>query len=191
MKNIEEERRLFYVGVTRPRKQLYFVSNCKELPLSRFIEEVREDITIENNTNVKESMFFNYNDENTTKQKYSVIDLIDIMKDVDIKKITDEKIVPTDVVICKIYDVELKFNAAIKKHNLESEFGEFCDRLLTRNIIIQQGNEIDDSDTKFIINGIDLSKEEMEISNKYKLEKLLLKYNYDNIGIYHIFFVDE
>ena len=41
IKNIEEERRLFYVAITRSKKYLLFVSSINEFPLSVFIDEVR------------------------------------------------------------------------------------------------------------------------------------------------------
>ena len=38
IKNIEEERRLFYVGTTRAKIHLEFIANLSELPLSVFIK---------------------------------------------------------------------------------------------------------------------------------------------------------
>lgn len=47
--DIEEERRMFYVGMTRAKKNLHLFSvkqlNQKDADISRFIAEARENVT--------------------------------------------------------------------------------------------------------------------------------------------------
>ena len=193
IKNIEEERRLFYVGITRAKSYLYFVTNPKELPVTRFIEEVFDNhISYEdnfenhtgNNKLNKESLF-GKDDHNNPKLKYGVTEIIKLLQGEQIKEMRTLGLIPNNnPVITDIFDKKLEYNEQIRTNYFESDFGEFCDRLLTRYIITQELNKSDksdirDLDTECIINGIDLTKEEMEIYNKYNLESISLQFLFD------------
>lgn len=190
IKNIEEERRLFYVGVTRAKTYLYFVTNPKELPVTRFIEEVFDDHigndNFENHTDnnkLNQESLFGKDDHNNPKLKYGVTEIIKLLQGEQIKEMRSLGLIPNSVPkTTDLFDKKLDVNEQIKTNYFESDFGEFCDRLLTRYIMtkdIDDKSEIRDLDTECIINGIDLTKEEMEIYNKYNLESISLQFLFD------------
>jgi DNA polymerase III epsilon subunit-like protein len=182
--NIEEERRLFYVGVTRAKTYLYFTCNTKELPMSRFIDEVYDHIRIVNRTDDKSyeersNIFFKIND-NYLRDKYSVTDTIKLLRNHDYEYLRENNYIPTtEVKKTKLYTNDLSFNKKIKEYNFESDFGEFCDRVITRLIMKDSTEKIHDPHVEQILTIIYLEKNEMEICNKYKLNMILKAHNYN------------
>lgn len=183
IKNIEEERRLFYVGITRAKNYLYFSANASEVPLTRFIEEIYEDyVIVENHTKIKDECLFGSNDKNDPKKEYGVTEIIKLLQGEqleemryldlipDIRPIETEPLAKDNVMMEK-----LTFNSQIKDNYFESDFGEFCDRLMTRYIMIDNKQELQDIDTEYIINGVNLTEDEMVIYNDYDLENLFIK----------------
>lgn len=49
--NIEEERRLFYVAITRAKTHLHFVTSMSDIPVSRFVESILSHLKINRFTN--------------------------------------------------------------------------------------------------------------------------------------------
>jgi DNA polymerase III epsilon subunit-like protein len=149
--NIEEERRLFYVAITRPRRSLYFVSNNDELPVSRFVQEVDEHVSIVDfrtsssspspsspSPNPKQKPIFGTTNRNRTKDHYGVTDVVRLLQGDDIRQMRLMKLIPdlSKIVTTTLFEEKLTFNSRIREHSLESDFGEFCDRLITRNIVL-------------------------------------------------------
>ena len=188
IKNIEEERRLFYVGITRAKTFLYFVTNTKEIPITRFIQEIFDDHVHYNYNNNKSNLskqdIFGHDDNNNPKLKYSVTEIIKLLQGEQLREMRTLNLIPnTAPTVTSLFDNVLDFNDQIKLNYFESDFGEFCDRLLTRYIMIKQELKLDlelrDLDTECVINGIDLTKEEMEVYNKYNIEGISLQYLYE------------
>ena len=178
LENIDEERRLFYVAVTRAKHRLYFPVNSTEIPLSRFFGEISNELKYINRVdnpdydNIKD-VIGSYN-EDKTRTYYSVSDLIKMLKPnnfLDLRKMNLLCDNEREEII--LFNEELEFNNHITQNNFESDFGEFCDRLITHKINNSNNIVTLDSYAEEILNTIYLSKDEMELLKKYKIERLL------------------
>jgi DNA polymerase III epsilon subunit-like protein len=179
IKNIEEERRLFYVAITRCKKHLHFISQPSEFPLSIFLKECINHIEIKNNTNKKLEDFLGGNDTETyTKKIYGVNELISLLNENDLEKLRNKNLIPNIFPEINIaYENKLTFTEDIKKNAFEPDLGEFCDRYITRNIIKNFNIDFIDIDTEQIIRDNIHSKDKMIIDlltkdiNNFNLEK--------------------
>ncbi|ATZ81100.1 Uvr helicase/DDEDDh 3'-5' exonuclease [Bodo saltans virus] len=183
IQNIEEERRLFYVGTTRAKKSLYFLSSIKEIPLTRFIHEIIDNNVIEIN-NRTDINLFDYNDKNHLINTYSVTGLITSLNGEMMNNMKENDIIPYEIKdknITNIFNSTIEYNSEIIDKNLEAEFGIFCDLVFTRNIMLHTEQKIEDKNTLWILNGIELSDVEMEIYNKYDLKTSQDPMKYYNI----------
>jgi hypothetical protein len=177
IKNIEEERRLFYVAITRPKNDLIFMGSSSDIPVSRFIKELdKKYIEYELETSKD---IFGTNDKNIPKLKYSVTELIVLLQGKDINELRELNLALTNGREERLlFDEMLDVNDDIKENFFESDFGEFNDKLITREIMLTNGEIIRDIDTELLINGINLTEKEMEVYQKYELEKIILSKNY-------------
>jgi len=88
IKNIEEERRLFYVAITRCKKHLRFVSHPSDFPLSIFLKECIDHIKVINYSNNKLQDYLGGNDIITcTKKIYGVNELISLLNENDLENL--------------------------------------------------------------------------------------------------------
>jgi len=165
IKNIEEERRLFYVGSTRAKTHLEFIANSTELPLSVFIKECQEHIDVKNNTKKVLNDYLGGSDvDNYTKKIYGVNELIGMLNEYDLDNLRNNNTLPNvhpEVEI--ICENSLSFTETIKKNAFEPDVGEFCDRYITRNIINNLNIDFTDVDTEEII----------ELPNSKRLQRKL------------------
>jgi DNA polymerase III epsilon subunit-like protein len=179
IKNIEEERRLFYVGVTRAKNRLYLMSTHSEIPISCFIKENVDYIKmVYNPENSKPSFdIFETKDENTIKQKYSVTDIVLLLNTEVIDEmrtnnfIIDFDIECTDLITSLDLDNKIEFSEEIKKGGYEPDFGEFVDRYITRQLIINKNILFKDNDTLIIINEENKDKQNIYPSHFLKILK--------------------
>lgn len=174
IKNIEEERRLFYVGVTRAKSKLYFVASKKDLPLTRFIQEIDEKELFEHKNKINQKDIYGVNDNNFAINSYGVTEIIMSLSGDEMNTMKNEKLIFDEIKntdIEDIYSKKILFNDKISNMYLESDFGIYCDYVLTRKIMINSKQEIKDEYTLWIINGCELEDDEMEIYNMYNLQK--------------------
>ena len=181
IKNIEEERRLFYVGVSRAKKSLFLMATRSEIPISVFIKENKNFVKIIYNPKSSKPKFdiFDAKDDNLIKQEYSINDLVLLLNTENIEEMRKNGII-TDLnpSISNIFiDLDLdndkiEYTKEIKTGAYEPDFGEFVDRYITRDIIINTKKKFVDSDTTTILNATILTNEEMEIYNKNKINNL-------------------
>ena len=153
IKNIEEERRLFYVGITRCKKNLLFISHKTEFPLSIFLQESINFIDIFNKSNIKIKNYFgNNNSQITIKKTYGVNEIIGLLNETDLENIRNLDLLPNVLPepIIK-YNNKINFTENIKQNSLEAELGEYCDRYITRGIMSNLDINFIDVDTEFII----------------------------------------
>jgi DNA polymerase III epsilon subunit-like protein len=176
IKNIEEERRLFYVGVTRAKNNLFLMATHSEIPISIFIKENRDYVKIVHNPKSSKPTIdiFDIKDENMIKQEYSVTDLVLLLNTENIDEmrknnfIEDLKPDISEIFVDLDLDIEkIEFIPEIKTGSYEADFGEFVDRYITREIIINSNKEFKDNDTLMILNATVLNNDEMEIYNKF------------------------
>lgn len=174
IKNIEEERRLFYVGVTRAKNNLYFVASKKDLPLTRFMEEIDDKNIFKHKNQINYDDIYGSNDKNFSLNAYGVTDIIMSLSGDEMKQMKKEKIIFEEIDndnIIDLYSEKLVFNGKISEKYLEADFGIFCDCVITRKIMINSNQEIKDESTLWILNGIELEDEEIEFYNIYNLQK--------------------
>jgi len=185
LKNIEEERRLFYVGITRAKRKLYLMATHSEIPISCFIKEnlsfikiIYNPVFTKPNINI-----FNCKNENIIKEDYSVKDLILLLNTENIDEMRQNNFLldiqpeTSDIFINLELEDKINYTQEIKKGSYEPDFGEFVDRYITRDIMINSKQEFKDNDVLMILNAIILTPEEMEIFNKYQLNPNLKNIN--------------
>ena len=184
IKNIEEERRLFYVGITRAKNYLYLVANICEIPISIFIEEIYENLTkIRYHLDRKYSNneLFERTESNTIiKESYGITELITLLKPDDFDVLRKSfLIIESDPEVIQLIQSnsfdEYKFVEKIKSGAYEADFGEFCDRYITRQLMIVNSNKFVDSDTEFILGCKEIIDEDMGLVNLLRTNKNLLK----------------
>jgi DNA polymerase III epsilon subunit-like protein len=180
IKNIEEERRLFYVAITRAREKLYLMASLTEVPLSIFIKEIHEDILLKENNikNYNKKDLFDFDDENVLIQKYGVTDLIELLKPNDYSYLRNNKLILDETPqITQMYQDKIEFSKKIIQGGFEADFGEFCDKYITRGIIKKQKEEFKDNNVKRFLDTIELENNEIIFYNLYKkMESLIKKY---------------
>jgi DNA polymerase III epsilon subunit-like protein len=175
IKNIEEERRLFYVGITRAKRYLYMVSSIQEIPLSVFLKETQSHFTIiyyRTEKKYKRKELFNSSDtESTLKLVYGVNELIGSLQSEDYTNLRAEQLVlEKEPEVKKIFETKLVWTNNVKKGAIEADVGEYTDRYITRGICVKLDLDFIDIDTEFIINQ-DLTQvrfEELEPSQNTK-----------------------
>ena len=185
IKNIEEERRLFYVGCTRAKNRLYLMALHSEIPISCFIKENLDFIKIVYNPKYYKPSedIFDYKDDSTIKEEYTVNDLILLLNTETIDEMRKNKfIIDFDIDVTTLIssldlESDIKYTEEIKKGAYEPDFGEFVDRYITRQLIINSKQEFKDIDCLSILNAIILDNNEMEVYNKYKLQNIVLDLN--------------
>jgi DNA polymerase III epsilon subunit-like protein len=183
IKNVEEERRLFYVASTRAKRYLHFVTDAKELSFSRFIGEVLDHIQIVKKTPNKivrdkdnRKMFIG-NDENKHQESFSVNDVVELMSGRRIDQLRQLKLIPTSPINKNqiFTDTPLCFSDNIKINGFESDYGIYCDYYITRQLQIDNNQEIDDIYVKRILSNFRLSDDEKFLYDKYNLKMCLIE----------------
>lgn len=185
IKNIEEERRLFYVGVTRAKTLLYLVANEKEIPISIFVSEVYDLFSYVRYRNASKleikDIFGDVSEQTTIKESYGVTELVGMVSPDDYAYMRKENLIlNVEPHISQVIQTKtpIKFTEQIKANSYEPDVGEFCDRYITRGIIVKLGDKFEDVDTEYILDSKELNIKEME---EYKKNKNKNKKNQDNI----------
>ena len=187
---IEEERRLFYVAVTRAKRHLE-ISFTNE-SVTRFISEL--DRKYYNFIDFR-SKYFDPVQNRDMKFKSAVTELIDMLEQKDIEKMRRLEILPKLVPVTESVGREHKYHDDISKYYLQTDFGIFIDRYISRSFGLQNPvtNGLEDSIANRIINSLVLLPHEYNIYNKYnvniskKLTTELFSHHIDSI----IFTIDR
>lgn len=176
LKNIEEERRLFYVGCTRAKQYLHFMESSKNVPLSRFLAEIKKKLDIKINLKNKEKVsnkmfkFFDFEDKKKNYQLQMVLDSLSGKKLNYMKKQgMILKIKPKEI---DFMDVEekLKLNDEIKKYAFVSDFNIYCKTYFIRELYLLNNSEIRNNNVDNVINSIHLTEDEQKIFNTFNLD---------------------
>jgi hypothetical protein len=168
---LEEERRLFYVAVTRSKKYLYI---CFKSPhCSRFIAELNDKHY--NFIKFKPS-YYDYKDARSLKIKLSVVDLINNLSQENIKYIREQNLLPDlHAEVIQIHS-KTSFDEYIIKHNFQADYGTYIDRVIS--IKFDRKDPIAD----IVIGSLQLSPLEFIIFQKYH-SNIIHKYQPNNINI--------
>ncbi len=172
---IQEERRLFYVGITRPRSylEITFTTNY----CSRFIGEIKS--TLYNFINF-DPKFFNHAPRQTYIFETS---LEKLLSNINVEKLRSLDILPEIKPISTKIHSSTKINSYIKDHNLLSDYEAFLQSYINVRLNIK------DSYHNAVLNHIKLPQHEYLIFRKYhsqiylKIHKFLLEKKTYNIGI--------
>lgn len=177
LKNIEEERRLFYVGTTRSKTYLHFVGGINEVPFSRFIDEIKHRITIINKTNKRatDEVIFSYNEDNKTQDSYSVMKIIEMLNGKKIEKLRELELAPgTPPSMKQIFKESLFFTDAIKKNVFESDYGLYCDYYMIRQLMVINKQTIRDINTEKILLDLHFSEDDLMLYRKHDIKNCIL-----------------
>ena len=127
--SIEEERRLFYVAVTRPKNILYICFNTNNI--SRFISEIKPQYY--NFINFK-SKYFDYLNSRNLKYFDSVTEMIEMLNEDNLKELRLKEIIPDiEIEKTKIHD-SYQYQTEIDKYFLHIDYGQFIDRYISRYV---------------------------------------------------------
>lgn len=173
LKNIEEERRLFYVAVTRAKKYLHFITNTKDVPLTRFIGEIKNHVKVDIKTKkIIKNGLFTGNDDDNKKDFYSVTKFIELLSGKRIEEMRNLGLVP-DLKIDQVpvFTEPIQFSDHLKKNVFESDYGIFCDYYMTRQLMINNKQKIKDVNVEKILLAINLTDNEKLLYDKYQLKK--------------------
>jgi len=189
IKNIEEERRLFYVAVSRAKEYLFFIVSESELPLSCFLKETFNNCLFKNYPRGYKfkkinKLFCDGFLETSLKETYGVNEIITLFTPIDYDNLRNINLLPNDIDIQKIIHFENKFffNEVIKKGIYEADFGEYVDRYITYMLIINNKEKFYDFDTENVLNGsIDkknLNKEynDLYFNNNYNYPSFIIEF---------------
>lgn len=173
--SIQEERRLFYVATTRAKQYLFYLfsgdernKSGKAPKLTRFLQEIKKSFyNFENSDN----KFYFYDDARSVKWVTGVTETIRLLNEQDIAKLRRDNILPdTNPIITKLHN-KYEFNSFITAYYLQSDFGEFIDRYITRSIGRRNDKSFGmvDNPTVIIISACQFTKEELAIYKKYEV----------------------
>jgi DNA polymerase III epsilon subunit-like protein len=169
---IEEDRRLFYVGVTRAKRQLSILFHKTSVGafVTRFISEI--PMVLYDFINWK-SEYFDKSAIETMSIKKTVTKLIELMDGEDYIKLKEMGIIPTlDTASIKrtpLYDASI-YKGAIKSEDLYMDFGIFIDTLITREASKMFGltSSKYDKYTMLALAHVTVDRLEYEVYRKYK-----------------------
>lgn len=177
MINIEEERRLFYVAVSRAKQYLYLLTNRSEAPVSRFVKEIIDHVSIINKTTLTTEQLFAFHNECYLKKTYSIEDLVGLLNGAKLNDMRDNKLLSNERrELHKLFENKTEdfvpFIPDIKKGGYENDFSNYCKTYILRQIMIKNEQSIRDVDCEVIIlNNFKnmLSSEEKQICEIYDL----------------------
>ena len=172
--HVEESRRLFYVGITRARQDLYIYYNVMAATMpyvTRYVSELDKDLyTTDEGMDTKH---FGISELEIAPVDFSVTKLIENLDGGDYIKMKELGIIPTiekrDIKRTKIYD-SFAYVKAIENDDLYSDFGIFIEKVIKRDIASMLGNRdiCRDKHTIMCLANIKLEPGQYKIYCQYK-----------------------
>ncbi len=163
-----QERRLFYVGVTRARSNLHFTYSNDARKLSRLVREIRrEHLVYHNISNFTLSAF------SSSSVKFSVTDLVQGLDGADYVHLKSAGIIPAlRFASHKYYQDGLRFDypAWVVAHDAYAEFGAFVDYVLRRMIgerVVASGG-LHDRRAQEAIYSVRVARDDWDTYHKYE-----------------------
>lgn len=171
-KNIEEDRRLFYVSVTRARKDLYMYYSKgagDSKYVSRYIGDV--DKKMIRCVNMMPNYFTGQSDSSVCEIDMSVTKLVELLDGEDYIKLKAQGVIPSveTSIKTKLYE-SYSYKPFIEKDDLYSDFGIFMEKFITREIglMLQQNKLLADRHVCQCLANLKLEPQQFEIYNQYK-----------------------
>ena len=169
--NIEEERRLFYVAVTRAKKHLHFCASDNDIPLSRFLDEVHDHFVVQKyyKKTIPKGLY-GYHDTNMSIKQYEVTCQIAKLSGRQLDWMGKQKYIPR--IRCKttnMFDTQIRFIDEIREKQYEADYALYCDLYMTRELMIKNGQQLADRSCELILNHINLTEPQRTLVKKYGL----------------------
>lgn len=127
---LEEERRLFYVGVTRCKKELTITYSGDHNSLTRFVWELPKNLFDYKTPKIK----YKLSDEEEIDPSNSVTQIISSLNGEDVIRLREQGILPDFDFKQKEVHKKYSYSPFIKDNNLYDQFGILVDYLLRRMI---------------------------------------------------------
>lgn len=162
--SIQEERRLFYVAITRAKQYLYLYFTSSKL--SRFVGEVPKELYTTKDLNPE---CFHYTNSRRRTPEQGVAKLVQLLNEQDIDTLRKKEIIPKLITTEVKIHGEHKTDPVINKYYLNADFGEFVDRYTTRLIgsINRNSGGLQDRCAELVIFSVPLTVKEMAVYKKY------------------------
>lgn len=138
-KNIEEDRRLFYVGVTRPKTDLniFYVGTQMSPFVTRYVGEI--DKTYYSWENFQPEYIVGKSENDFTYVEKSVTKLVEMLDGADYIRLKELGILPNlEMTKEKLFEAR-DYSDIIKREELYSDFGTFVDNYITREVALGFG----------------------------------------------------
>ena len=164
--SIEEERRLFYVAITRPRMHLEitFISDS----LSRFVTELPVELY---HFPKYDKKYMEVNNKRNIKFETAITKLIPQFDSLHIEEMRKLNILPELQDETNKVSSQLELDKFIPQYNFNQDYGIFIDRYICRKL-----GDKKDRDADIVINSIEVPKKDHTVYIKYKVN-LTLKLN--------------
>lgn len=156
---IEEERRLFYVGITRPKTylEITFTSNV----ISRFIGELSPNLYHFPKFDKK---YFNFDNKRNIKFETGVVKIIGLLESQNIEELRKLKILPELEENIDKKSSSSELDQYISQYNFNQDYGTFIDRYICRKL-----NDKKDRDADIVINSLEVPHQIHQIYVKYRI----------------------
>lgn len=172
--SIENERRLFYVGITRPKiyLEIIFTSNV----LTRFVGELSPHLYDFPLFNKK---YLNLDNKRNIKFETGVVKIISLLDAQHIEELRKLKILPELEENTISVSSSSELDEYITQYNLNQDYGTFIDRYICRKL-----NEKKDRDSDIVINSLEVYQNIHSIYVKYRIN-IINKLDKNNIKSIH------
>ncbi len=169
-KQIEESRRLFYVAVTRAKKQLYITYSASSLSpyITRYVSEIPSQFYDFVNFNPE---YKGVSDVDIMTLELSVTKLLDNLNGEDYIELKNQNILPTinikDINKIQLYE-PFTYLPIIEQEELYSDFGIFIDVLISSEIAKKAKIKYQDKYTLQVLASVIVDKDTYAIYKHYK-----------------------
>ena len=172
--SIAAERRLWYVAITRCKTHLHITfcnqnsKNKQPTKLTRFVQEIDPKYYNFVNSN---KIHYSYDDYRGIKYENGVVDMIQMLNERDYASMREQGLIPKiNPTITKIHEKH-NYNNTINDYYLHSDFGEFTDRYISREIghASNLSNGLIDRTANIIIASCQLTPAEFTLYIKYEI----------------------
>ena len=162
---LQEDRRLFYVGVTRAKRYLTF-SFLSNKRITRFIGELDPELY---DFDESKKRYFKYDDSRNIKFKSGVTQLIEMLEPSDITNMREFGLLPSIDPVTRKVHAEHSYSSYIDKYYLQADYGIYIDRYISRQlgIMVPESGGLEDSVAHRVLHSLVLQSSDYKLYMKY------------------------